>query len=115
MKTLQKYEKYFYLIVLIGGIIYLPIFFNGFVWDDFYFIINNPQVHQLNLFALFGHNDFNSGPFYRPLPAVYFAFIYTLAGNHAFLYHFLQLILHIVGTSLLFIFLCTFFSEYLAF
>ncbi len=115
MNTLQKYEKYLYLIILIGVIVYFPIFFNGFVWDDFYFIINNPQVHQLNLIALFGHNDFNSGPFYRPIPAVYFAFIYTLAGNHAFLYHLFQLILHIVGTSLLFIFLCTFFSEYIAF
>jgi len=85
MNTLQKYEKKFYLIFLIGIIIYFPIFFNGFVWDDLYFIINNPQVHQINIPELFGPSMFNSGPFYRPIPAVYFAIIYSLAGTHAFL------------------------------
>jgi tetratricopeptide (TPR) repeat protein len=114
MNTLQKYEKYFYLIILIGIIIYFPIFFNGFVWDDYSFIINNPQVHQFNLLMLFGNNEFNDGPFYRPIPAVYFAIAYSMFGNTAFFYHLIQLILHIAGTFLLFIFLCTLFSEYIA-
>ncbi len=115
MNTLQKYEKYFYFIILIGVVIYFPIFFNGFVWDDFPFIINNPQVHQVNLAILFGNNLFNTGPFYRPIPAVYFAVLYTLSGKAAFFYHLLQLFLHCIGTFLLFIFFCAFFSDYIAF
>lgn len=115
MNILEKYEKYLYLIFLIGIVIYFPIFFNGFVWDDLTFVINNSQVHQLNLPLLLGSNDFNSGPFYRPLPAVYFSIVYSLFGKVAFFYHLLQLLLHIVGTFLLFIFFCTFFEEYIAF
>lgn len=115
MKTLVKYEKFLYLILLIGTIIYFPIFFNGFVWDDLVFIINNPQVHQLNISSLFGSSLFNSGPFYRPIPAVYFAILYSLAGSHAFLYHFVQLALHLADSILLFLFFCAFFSDGLAF
>jgi tetratricopeptide (TPR) repeat protein len=115
MNTLQKYEKYLYIIVAIGVIIYLPIFFNGFVWDDYPFILNNPQVHQLNLLSLFGPSEFNGGPFYRPIPALYFAIVYSLSGNHAFLYHLLQLSLHLADTFLLFIFLAMFFTDGIAF
>jgi len=115
VNTLQKYEKYLYLILLIGTFVYSPIFFNGFVWDDFTFILNNSQLHQLNIPALFGSSIFNSGPFYRPIPAVYFTFLYTLSGNHALLYHLLQLALHLADTFLLFIFLGLFFTDGIAF
>jgi protein O-mannosyl-transferase len=115
MNTLQKYEKKFYLILLIGVIVYFPIFFNGFVWDDFYFILNNAQVHQLNFPILFGQNLFNLGPFYRPISALYFAMLYSVFGQGAFFYHLTQLSLHIVNTSLLFIFFCLFFDENISF
>jgi hypothetical protein len=115
MNTLQKYEKYFYGIILIGFIVYFPIFFNGFVWDDYDYILNNSQIHLLNIPALFGPNIFNTGPFYRPLPAVYFAFLYAFFGSHAFLYHLIELILHITGASLLFLFFCLFFGTDLSF
>jgi len=115
MNTLQKYEKYLYAIIFLGAIIYFPIFFNGFVWDDIDYILTNPQVHQLNLPVLFGQSLFNSGPFYRPIPAVYFAIVYSLFGQHAFMYHLLQLILHLADTSLLFLFLCIFFSDGIGF
>ncbi|HSX08918.1 MAG TPA: hypothetical protein VLF93_02085 [Candidatus Saccharimonadales bacterium] len=82
--------------------------------DDSTFILTNPQIHQFNLPILFGPGLFNSGAFYRPLDAVYFALIYSLSGNHAFLYHLVQLTLHLINTSLLFIFFCIFFSDSVA-
>ena len=111
MDTLQKYEKYFYLFILLGIIIYFPTFFNGFVWDDKLFIINDPGVHQINIPYLFSHNLFNSDSFYRPIAALYYATLYSLSGPHAFPYHLLQLLLHISITSLLFIYFLTFFKK----
>src|SRR5476651_621777 len=115
MKTLLKYEKYLYRILLVGAVIYFPIFFNGFVWDDIDYIINNPQVHQLNIPVLLGPGVFNSGPFYRPIPAIYFAVVYSLFTQQPFFYHFLQLALHLVDTFLLLSFLGLFFSEGIAY
>ena len=100
---------------IIGFIIYANMLLNGFAWDDLVFIINNPEMHHGNLSFLFGKNMFNSGPFYRPLPAIYFAFSYYLFENHAFYYHFIQLLLHLLGTSMLFLLFSLFFSEGLAF
>lgn len=111
-----KYRKYLFIILLIGFIVYLPVLFNGFVWDDIPFIINNSEVHQLtNLPVLIGRSMFNSGLFYRPLPAVYFAFLYSIFGQTAFFYHFIQLILHFASVYLLLIFFCLFFSESISF
>lgn len=98
-------------IIVIGIFVYGNILLNGFVWDDLSFIINNPQVYQLNIPVLLGNNMFNNGPFYRPIPAVYFALLYSFFGQSAFFYHFLQLVLHISCTSLLFIFFQRFFGK----
>jgi hypothetical protein len=38
--------KYIRLFLLIGVIVYFPIFFNGFVWDDLLEIINKSEVHH---------------------------------------------------------------------
>ncbi len=111
MNTLLKYRKYFWIFILVGFVIYFPIIFNEFVWDDFPYIINNPEMHQFNLPLLLGKNLFNSGPFYRPIPAIYFAFMYSLFSNQAFFYHTLQLTLHIIDTFFLLTFFCLFFSE----
>jgi hypothetical protein len=102
-------------IVIIGFVVYANMFFNGFVWDDNTFIINNPQVHQLNILSLIGPSMFNSTEFYRPIPAVYFAFLYSLFGQQAFYYHFMQLALHVTVTCLLFLYLKYFFKSSLAF
>lgn len=115
MNILWQNKKYFFILLLIGAFAYFPIFFNGFVWDDKPFIIDNPEVHQMELLSLLSHNSFNSGPFYRPLPAIYFAIIYALFGENAFYYHIIQLFLHLVATYLLFIFFCRFFKPGIAF
>jgi protein O-mannosyl-transferase len=111
MSIIRKYKNYFLLFFLVGIIIYFPIFLNGFVWDDLPTLINNPQVHQINLITIFGNNSFNDGLFYRPITALYDAVLYSIFGQQAFFYHFIQLILHIIDTCLLFLLFIIFFSE----
>jgi protein O-mannosyl-transferase len=106
--------KAIHIIVILGLIVFANCFFNGFVWDDKAFIINNPDIHTFNPFALFGPNLFNSGSFYRPIPAIYFSFLYLLSGNSSFLYHFVQVMLHIVNVILLYYVFKSFFKSTLA-
>src|SRR5437762_634749 len=82
-------HAYFW-ILIVGLVIYFPIFFNGFVWDDNIFILNNPEVHAFSFMTFLGKSIFNSAYAYRPITYVYFAFMYSLFGEHAFFYHLAQ-------------------------
>jgi len=115
MNNIISHKNAYWIFFFVGFAVYFPIFFNGFVWDDIVFVINNPQVHQFNLSVLLGNNLFNDGPFYRPIPAMYFASLYSLFSNNAFFYHLLQLTLHVICTSLLFIFFTRCFKQEISF
>jgi hypothetical protein len=41
-------------IIIIGFIIYGNALFNGFVWDDYPFILNNTDIHSFNISTLIG-------------------------------------------------------------
>jgi tetratricopeptide (TPR) repeat protein len=114
MNQISKHKKYIFMFILIGLTVYFPGLLNGFVWDDFPFILANPAVHQLNLQTIIGQSVFNSGMFYRPIPSIYFAILYSLFGEQAFFYHLLQISLHIASTILLFFFFLRFFPKRLA-
>lgn len=111
---IKKYTYYSWIIGL-GLLVYANSLFNGFIWDDKTYIINNPQVHTLSLNLLFGQNWFNSAGFYRPIPALYFALLYVLFGNISFFYHVLQVGIHIVNVILVFALFKKFFNKPLAF
>jgi protein O-mannosyl-transferase len=101
-------------IIAIGLIVFFNMLFNGFVWDDFHAIINNPDVHSLNIPLLIGHNSINSGGFYRPLAVIFCAFFYKIFGEFAFFYHLTSLTIHLINVSLLFILFKHFFSKKLS-
>jgi len=98
-------------IVIIGLLVYGNALFNGFVWDDYPFILNNTEIRHFNISTLFGQSFFNHDGYYRPVQAAYFTFLYNVAGSHAFLYHFIQVSLHILYVILLFKFLQYFFKQ----
>jgi tetratricopeptide (TPR) repeat protein len=101
-------------IIFIGIIVYANMLFNGFVWDDINYIINNPQIHTLSISTLFNsfrESLFNTGGQYRPFTAIYFLISHAIFGNVSFFYHILQLFLHIINTILLFILFIKFFSK----
>lgn len=102
-------------IIFTGIIVYCNVLFNGFVWDDLTFIIANPAIHSFNILSLSGINPFNSGGYYRPIPAVYFSLLWNLFGNLSFFYPLFQIALHIANACLLFFFLKRYFKNSLSF
>ena len=108
-------KKAILFLILGGVIVFFNMLFNGFSWDDYTYVVNNSDIHTLNVFHLFGMSIFNSSGYYRPLTAVYFAILYHFFTLQPFYYHFIQLILHILDTCLLFYFLKRFFLNTQAF
>ena len=107
-------KKSICLIVIIGFVVFFNILFNGFVWDDITYIINNPEIKIFNLARLVGRNMFNSSGYFRPLPAVYFSLLFNVFGNTAFFYHLIQLLLHITDSIIFFYIFKYFFKKPLA-
>ena len=105
-----KYLKYLCFIFIVGLIVFFPVLFNGFVWDYIPGIVNYVDVHSLNLPLFFGQNLSNS-LFYRPLESVYTALVYVFFGPNPFVFHLIQLSLHLVDAYLLFLIFCLFFTE----
>src|SRR6266540_4859565 len=103
------------IIVIVGFIVYVRSLFNGFVWDDILFILQNFSIRPLMSQSFLTHNLYNSGAFYRPVTYLYFGVLYSIFGQNAFYYHLTQLFLHIVATVLLFTFLRLFFLEWISF
>jgi hypothetical protein len=91
-------------IIVIGIIVYANMLFNGFVWDDNEYIVNNLQVHHISIIDSFGGNYFNIAGQYRPLVDFYFSLLYSAFGTTPFFYHALQLLLHIICTVILYLF-----------
>lgn len=102
-------------IVLIGLFVFFNALFNGFVWDDNPYIILNPEVHQVHITSLIGTNSFNKEGQYRPIPAIYFAVLYSLFTTTPFFYHLLGLGLHITNAILVFFVLKHFFHKKISF
>ena len=117
MKTINDFLKKLdtvhaiHIIVFLGLIIFANALFNKFVWDDHLYIIQNPQTNSFDFFSFFGPNVFNNAGQYRPLTIAYFAFLRTTFGDMQFFYHSIQLLLHIINTSLLFILFKQFFNK----
>lgn len=107
-------SKVITILIIVGISVYGFSLFNGFVWDDLPFIIENTQIHKFNLSFLLGNNMFNNGPFYRPIPAIYFSALYTFFAANAFFYHAVQLFLHLVGTFFLYLFFTKFLRKSIA-
>lgn len=104
----------FHLILALGLITFANCLFNNFVSDDYVFIINNPEVHHFNIFELLSKNMFNNLGYYRPIPAVYFASLYSMFSTQQFFYHLIQIALHMTNTFLVFLLLKKFFSDKLS-
>jgi hypothetical protein len=108
-------SKAIYWIIFIGFIVYANMLFNNFVWDDKSFIVFNSDVQRVNIAHLFGQNTFNGASEYRPIPAIYFASLYSLFTTNVFFYHVLQILIHISNSVLQFIIFKHFFNKHISF
>jgi len=108
-------KKAFLFIFIIGIFVFFNALFNGFVWDDISYIIQNPEVHVFNTPVYFQQSIFNNAGQYRPLTELYFAFLYQLSANSSFFYHVIQVALHIINAFLIFILFKKFFQNEISF
>ncbi len=116
-------KKAIVFIFIIGFLIFFNGFFNGFVGDDVSQITDNINVHSIsNIVTFFSGSTFYSGGrevlfgvYYKPVLSISYALIYNLFGNSTLAYHSLEIFLHIINASLLFVFFKRLFSKNLSF
>lgn len=87
-------------IILIGFIVYANSLLNKFVWDDVTLVHQLANWSHQNFFTLLFQDKLNQ--YYRPFSNVAFTLIYYVAGESVFLYHFLQITIHIVNALMVF-------------
>jgi hypothetical protein len=112
-KTIDS-KKTLLIISLVGITVFSNALFNNFAWDDFVYIINNPQVHQFNLATIFGQNSWSSVGNYRPIAPLYFSLLYSVFVENPFFYHLFSIIFHILNSFFVFLLFKNFFKPKLS-
>ena len=97
---IQKHRAIIFLIVLISTVVYANTFFNKFVWDDKYFIVENLEIRDLSNIP----NFFTRGIMgvYRPIRTIFYALSYQVWGLNPPGYHLNALFVHILATILIY-------------
>lgn len=115
-------NKAIFYIILVGILVFVNSLSNGFVGDDIGQLVDNALVHTIqNIPQFFFGGTFNNGTgaiiglYYKPLLLTSYTIIYSLFGSNSFVYHFLQLILHISNAILVYLLFTKFFKKELAF
>jgi protein O-mannosyl-transferase len=102
-------KNVFWMLLIIGFVVYGNGLFNHFVLDDTGQILGNPLIRSiLNIPALFGGSTFSDGAsilrgnYYRPLMTGTYTILYSLFGPTPFSFHLVQLLLHIINAWLVY-------------
>lgn len=112
------------LFLLIGLVLYFPIFRVGFAGDDTLQLVKYPYLHEIGATAKVFYkviaipNETHSiftGYFYRPLTFSIYTILFNLTGANPVYFHILQFVFFIAGVFLLFLFFRSYFSEKLSF
>jgi len=89
-------------ILLLTFVAYIPSLSNAFTnWDDPEFVLDNPLLAHPNAMAVLTTPVANN---YHPLTIWSFALNYRLSGDNPAPYHWLNLLLHLANTGLVFVF-----------
>ena len=110
-------KKVFWMLFIIGFVVFGNMLFNKFVWDDRAFIEFNPDVLKLDIPYLLGANMFNNidAGHYRFLPGLYLTIFHHIFGNNVFFYHTFQLVFHIISTFMIYLLMSKFVKKSIAF
>jgi tetratricopeptide (TPR) repeat protein len=97
------------LLLLLGALPYLLTLRNGFIYDDFQQILNNPYIHSFHhLGALLGTTawSFQGAEgglnYYRPLMSVFFLLCWSVSGPIPLAYHLFNVTLHAANVTLVY-------------
>jgi hypothetical protein len=89
-------------VLLLTGVSFLPMLTNGFTnWDDDIYITSNRLLRGPDWNAIFTGPSASN---YHPLTIITLAFNYAISGTDPFSYHFINWLLHILNTALVFLF-----------
>ena len=89
-------------ILVLTFVVYLPSLDNGFInWDDNSYVTENPAIAQPSLHDL----TVPVGGNYHPLTMVSLMLNYRLSGLNPASYHWLNLLIHLANTALVFVFI----------
>ena len=90
-------------VLAITGLCLIPMLNNGFTnWDDDIYVTNNLIIKAPDWEAIFTRASAYN---YHPLTMLTLAFNYAISGLDPFSYHFVNWMLHILNTSLVFLFI----------
>jgi len=94
----------FILLLFISLLVYSKVFTLGFVnWDDGKYVYENSDIHQLNFQSA---RTFFTNPvvgMYQPIPMISYALEYHFFQNNPVVFHFTNLLFHLLNILLLFI------------
>ena len=107
-------------LILVSLFIYWPNSKMGYVLDDHYVIAQNPVVKHPTFVRIFGSGLFDHARrktdsnlnYYRPFLSATFALDYQLWGMNPFAQRIVNLVIHILNTSLVFVFLYLLFRNF---
>ena len=92
-----------FLLLIITAAVFTPSLFNGFTnWDDPMLIIENPAIRDLSPGGLVKIMTTPDEQYYRPLRFLSYAVEYHFFKLNPFIYHFDNLMLHLLNTLLVF-------------
>lgn len=112
-KILGKFCTHpFILFLVVGFIVFSNLLFNNFVWLDYPYVLNNPQVQSVkNIPSLFKGSALTADGYYRPIPALLLGSQKLLFNDAPIYYHFIQILLRIINVYFLFILFSKYFSK----
>jgi tetratricopeptide (TPR) repeat protein len=110
--------------LLAGFVVYSSGFANPFMGDDYPQIVNNPLVHSIShVVSFYSAGTIYSGNtgspltgvYYRPLMTTLYSLIYTVFGASPWVFHVLQLLLHVGCAFLIYLIFRRFMKFWFAF
>jgi hypothetical protein len=111
MRSLSKIQDRTFLgaILAATACLYAPILKAGFVYDDWWYIVQNPAIRTWDIRSFFTHPATVAAPssglgqdVYRPMETLFLAIAYHAWGLRPWPYHLLSLGLHLLNGFLLF-------------
>ncbi len=109
IKHLILYQKYYwvFLITLITFVVFSSAFDNDFVnWDDDRYITGNPQIKEFSFKSIVGFFTNFYFLMYIPISITSYAVDYYIGnGLNPFVFHFTNVLFHLLNTVLVFIFI----------
>jgi protein O-mannosyl-transferase len=92
-----------YAVLAITALVYLRALFNDFnLWDDYEYIINNPDIKDLNAHGLYKIFSSYYVGLYQPLTMLVYMLLNRIFGLSPFVFHLTNVLLHLVNTWLVF-------------